>query len=251
MLSYKKLENQKFNTNVENCYRYVELLENKCDNQKALQFSQKKFCHYDSTKKLEGPKNFRILKVSYNKNYTENGWIKGTPVFSNNKPFLKKLSLKENNTYFTQYFNQNIVKTDNKKKGFEKKLNIVKTFYKQMEDKYKLKGLNKKEILNKLNKIKIENKSEFTNESNKKKFPKIINKKFKFFMENLKDVKKKFSDIKNYQKYVETIFTNQNEVLKNKETKTKTFTDNIFRNQNLIEEFNSCFYLLPIPQKIN
>ena len=137
MYDCHKLEKYKNLTKIENCYRYVELLENRCKSKKALKFSQKKFCKYDSTKKIDGPLNFRILKVYKKNKNIQNGWIKNAPIFSNNKNFVKKRNLKEKEKWIKMYLNKNIKKTNLKKNKFEIKMKKIGKFFGEMEKKYK------------------------------------------------------------------------------------------------------------------
>ena len=250
MYDCHKLEKYKKLTNIENCYRYVELLEKKCKSKKALNFSQKKYCKYDSTKKKEGPINFKILKVRKEKKDIIKGWIKDTPIFSNNKNFLKKRNLKEKGKWIKAYLNKNIKSTNLKKKRFEKKMRKISNYFQDIENKYKLKGNSKKIIFRKLDKIKLEKKKRNCGEKKIYEFPNIVKKDFKFFFNNIKKVKKKFKDVRNYNKYIECLLE-KNSDFKNSEFKNKnvkTLSHHIINNQNLIEEFNSCFYLLPLTQ---
>lgn len=54
---------------------YLKLLSSGCPKSLALRFSSKNICRVDSTKKTDGPTDFRILKVKDNKHYTHKARI--------------------------------------------------------------------------------------------------------------------------------------------------------------------------------
>ena len=54
---------------------FMKLLKSGCPRLKAMHFSSKNTCRTDSTKLLDGPKDFRILKVKQDKAFTQNVYL--------------------------------------------------------------------------------------------------------------------------------------------------------------------------------
>lgn len=62
----------KYNADSKRAVIFMKLLEAGCPKFKAMHFSSKNICRTDSTKKIDGPEKFRILKVKPVKNFTHN-----------------------------------------------------------------------------------------------------------------------------------------------------------------------------------
>lgn len=194
----KKLKTIKNKVGLKNCFRFNELILLKCPLKKALNFSKKQFCRYDTTKRKDGPIGFRKLKVHKSSlpRKMNKGWTTNSPEITN-KYHLKNLkSKKELNTIMKNYLVEQNKSAKKRVKTLEKKIYAVSKFYNGLNKKYSFKKMDKKQLYSKLKKMNSQNKEE----NSKIVFSPLVDEKAKEIFGNLERYKSNFEEKVRYQK---------------------------------------------------
>lgn len=136
---------------IEQAMMYLKLRREGCNRKDAIVFGGKAFCRVDTTKELDGPPSFRILKISSKpKIATHNGWLCQLPEFDLGPEFRtrsKEYNLEEAKN---EALLQKLVELeDEHKKKFKDNINSLRKYYLEYLEQTHFKGLPKIELYQK------------------------------------------------------------------------------------------------------
>lgn len=137
---------------------YLSLRKKGCPKEKAVKFCSKSTCRIDSTKKLDGPANYKFLRTKSQPTSLINGWQ-----YEDNKYDLGKrvfMSYKETlvDTEEQRVLKDHFEKNEKAIKGdFKKKIQSLATYYKDVNTKYGFSRMGKRDLYNSVKEINEKN----------------------------------------------------------------------------------------------
>jgi hypothetical protein len=145
-------------------FMFVELVNNKVPRIDALKFSVRTHCQYDSTKRVDGPPKFRIMKSYADPRAVKvNGWMSDRPIVTNDPIQLDLRRIKQQKDWMDKVLSPKFSKLMSHDKTEEENRVKIKRFYQYLDDKCNLKDLSPS---SKLAKIKTMNKPSSPNKEN-------------------------------------------------------------------------------------
>lgn len=143
---------------------YLKLVKSGCPKPKALRFASKNICRIDSTKTVDGPNDFKILKVKPSKNYShkvknlfffsylQKGWLFKPPNYDLGKEYFQETDEFLKSDDQEDLLNKHFIMNENKiREDFKKKIELLAKYYKELNDDYGFTNLPESELYKKVN----------------------------------------------------------------------------------------------------
>lgn len=241
MFECKKLDPSSGRITLKQSMRFSELAANNCPSHKAVLFSLKRHCRYDSTKTKDGPVGFKNLKVQNDVEqlYNQKGWYLKEPSIGNTTRGVKKPNI--HNVWLQNYIDNQNKDINKRTKELERRINSTSEFYKNLNNKYSFRKMSRPQLMENLQKLNTNNK-----EHEEEKFydGKILRKAEEIYR-NLGKTKKKFKLIENYQKTLKALAQKSHE-LDFMNHHDKYMLKVLKKDRNVIEQFNNSNYKFPL-----
>ncbi|CAD8147073.1 unnamed protein product [Paramecium octaurelia] len=126
---------------------FLKLLDNSCPREEALKFCKKRICRFDTTKKLEGPPKFRLIRNAT----TSRGWIFPEEIkYDLGKNYERPKT--EEDKAFQKFFQSNKLKIVQEQ---QHQVEVVNQFMKEIDGQLNMKYNNLKELKNKVQDVRI------------------------------------------------------------------------------------------------
>ena len=224
--------------------KYNELINLSCPDKKALVYSMKKSCRFDSTKQLDGPCVCRKLKVnkSLSSYYIQNGWYRKEPLITNNYKCTTVRRDRKKNAWIKSYIKNGTKDIRKRSEHLQKKFKSTSNFFTEMEERNNFTKLSKKQLYVKLKKINGDNKSKLRETV---WFDHKTNEKASDIYKNMNKLKKKFKTIGKYQKFIASLIQ-MNKAVEIQGREDKTIMEVIKKDQNFIRKYNDSLYKFPL-----
>lgn len=143
---------------------FIELIQSKVPRDQALRFAQRAHCQYDSTKRIDGPPKYRIIKSYADPRAVKvNGWMSDRPIITNDPIQLDLRRIKQQKDWMDKVLTPKFSQTVSKNRVDEENIIKIRRFYHNLDQKCNLRDLSP---ASKLAKIKaINNPSPVTDEN--------------------------------------------------------------------------------------
>ncbi|CAD8054699.1 unnamed protein product [Paramecium primaurelia] len=126
---------------------FLKLLDNSCPREEALKFCKKRICRFDTTKKLEGPPKFRLIRNAT----TSRGWIFPEEIkYDLGKNYERPKT--EEDRAFQKFFQSNKVKIVQEQ---QHQVEVVNKFMKEIDGQLNMKYNNLKELKKKVQDVRV------------------------------------------------------------------------------------------------
>ncbi|CAD8171939.1 unnamed protein product [Paramecium octaurelia] len=126
---------------------FLKLLDNSCPREEALKFCKKRICRFDTTKKLEGPPKFRLIRNAT----TSRGWIFPEEIkYDLGKNYERPKT--EEDKAFQKFFQSNKLKIVQEQ---QQQVEVVNQFMKEIDGQLNMKYSNLNELKRKIQDVRI------------------------------------------------------------------------------------------------
>ncbi|CAD8096806.1 unnamed protein product [Paramecium sonneborni] len=126
---------------------FLKLLDNSCPREEALKFCKKRICRFDTTKKMEGPPKFRLIRNAT----TSRGWIFPEEIkYDLGKNYERPKT--EEDRAFQKFFQSNKLKIVQEQ---QQQVEVVNKFMKEIDGQLNMKYGNLKELKKKIKDVRI------------------------------------------------------------------------------------------------
>ncbi|CAD8114504.1 unnamed protein product [Paramecium sonneborni] len=126
---------------------FLKLLDNSCPREDALKFCKKRICRFDTTRKMEGPPKFRLIRNAT----TSRGWIFPEEIkYDLGKNYERPKT--EEDKAFQKFFQSNKLKIVQEQ---QQQVEVVNKFMKEIDGQLNMKYGNLKELKKKISDVRI------------------------------------------------------------------------------------------------
>ena len=121
---------------------FVELVKSKVPRNQALRFAQRVHCQYDSSKRVDGPPNYRIIKSYADPHAVKvNGWMSDRPIVTNDPLQLDLRRIDQQKDWMDKVLTPKLSDRVSNSKIEEENIVKIRRFYQNLEQKCNLKDL--------------------------------------------------------------------------------------------------------------
>ena len=244
----QKLRLVKSKLSLEQVLKFSELVALDCPTDKAIKFSTKRYCRYDTTKLMDGPVNHRKLKVNKSSPNLRGhqGWRFDNPIISNRYNLRHMKKMDKMNRQLKTYIDNQTKDIKKRAKTLEKRMKRVNEFYKELNSKYNFTKMERSKLYDRI--FKMNEKVKNVKDENSIYKP-GINKLTNTLYSNLGRYRKSFRQKEKYQSMMQNIVKHEFQLDFNKKH-NKSMLGILRNDQMLIEQLNNSNYKFPIDKNV-